>query len=110
MIDWSRVTTLRDEVGSEDFDEVVELFLEEVDDVVARLETAPEPLTLSEDLHFLKGSAMSLGFRQFSALCQAGENAAAQGKAENVNIQEILGNYKRSRQHFLEELKNNLHD
>ncbi len=72
MIDWSRVTTLREEVGAEDFDEVVELFLEEVDDVVARLESGPAHDTLSEDLHFLKGSAMSLGFRQFSALCQAG--------------------------------------
>ena len=29
MIDWARVSELRDEVGAEDFDEVVELFLEE---------------------------------------------------------------------------------
>ena len=30
MIDWQRVNELRDEVGAEDFEEVVDLFLEEV--------------------------------------------------------------------------------
>ena len=34
MIDWSRVNELRDEVGAEDFEEVVELFLEEVEEVI----------------------------------------------------------------------------
>ena len=37
MIDWARVSELRDEVGAEDFDEVVELFLEEVDEAIAAL-------------------------------------------------------------------------
>ena len=32
MIDWNRVAALREEVGAEDFDEVVELFLQEVDE------------------------------------------------------------------------------
>ena len=35
MIDWARVSELRDEVGEGDFDEVVELFLEEVDEAIA---------------------------------------------------------------------------
>ena len=33
MIDWARVSELRDEVGAEDFEEVVQLFLAEVEDV-----------------------------------------------------------------------------
>ena len=37
MIDWARVSELRDEVGAEDFDEVVELFLEEVEEAIAAL-------------------------------------------------------------------------
>ena len=32
MIDWARVSELRDEVGPEDFEEVLHLFLEEVDE------------------------------------------------------------------------------
>ena len=33
MIDWKRVRELRDEIGEEDFSEVVDLFLEEVEEV-----------------------------------------------------------------------------
>lgn len=108
MIDWSRVTTLRDEVGEEDFDEVVDLFLEEVDEVVERLEVAADPSSLGEDLHFLKGSAMSLGFRQFSALCQAGENTCSDGHPDQVNLPDIISTYKASRAAFLADLKTNI--
>ena len=31
MIDWTRVSELRDEIGAEDFGDVVEIFLEEVE-------------------------------------------------------------------------------
>ena len=43
MIDWNRISTLRDEVGAEDFDEVVELFLDEVEEVI--LPVVASPLT-----------------------------------------------------------------
>ena len=38
MIDWARVRELKDEVGADAFDEVVELFLEEVEEVIVRLQ------------------------------------------------------------------------
>ena len=104
MIDWERVKTLCDEVGADDFDEVVELFLDEVDDVIARLSGSPDLTTLEDDLHFLKGSALGLGFRSFSALCQAGESLSAQGKAADVDLQKILDNYTASKQHFQAEM------
>ena len=37
MIEWDRVAELRDEVGAEDFAEVVELFLDEVEATLARI-------------------------------------------------------------------------
>jgi HPt (histidine-containing phosphotransfer) domain-containing protein len=104
MIDWNRVTTLREEIGADGFDEVVELFLDEVDEVMARLRVAPDPTTLEEDLHFLKGSALGLGFRSFSKLCQIGENQSANGNAVQVDLQEILDNYIDSKQHFQAEI------
>lgn len=100
MIDWERVNTLRDEVGADDFDEVVELFLDEVEEVVARLTAAPDLTTLEEDLHFLKGSALGLGFRSFSGLCQAGETLSASGNAASVDLPEILQNYADSKAQF----------
>jgi HPt (histidine-containing phosphotransfer) domain-containing protein len=75
MIDWLRMTELRDEIGQEGFDEVVDVFLEEAEDVVTRLDHGP---TL-EDLHFLKGSALNLGFIAVAQLCHAGERLLIAG-------------------------------
>ncbi|WP_442970022.1 hypothetical protein [Roseovarius sp. ZX-A-9] len=43
MIDWSRVAELRSEIGAEDFDEVVELFLEEVEAEISVLRAGCPP-------------------------------------------------------------------
>ena len=40
MIDWTRVQQLKDEIGASDFEEIVVLFLEEVEEVVERLKTS----------------------------------------------------------------------
>ncbi|WP_270725323.1 Hpt domain-containing protein [Shimia sp. Alg240-R146] len=104
MIDWDRVQELRDEIGIEDFDEVVELFLDEVEEVIARLRTAPELSQLEADLHFLKGSALNLGFETFSQLCQAGEAASAAGKAATVDLPAILNAFVDSKVAFEQKL------
>lgn len=100
MIDWKRVNELRDEIGVEDFAEVVDLFLEEVEQITEKLRKAPDFDTLGEDLHFLKGSALNLGFRNFSILCQAGETASGEGAAKTVDVGEILTSYDLSKIEF----------
>ena len=77
MINWDRVDELRHEVGPEDFNEVIELFLEEVDDTISTLGMCDGNRTLEEQLHFLKGSALNIGFSDFASLCHAGETASA---------------------------------
>ena len=94
MISWERVNELRDEVGQEDFVEVVEIFLEEVDEVAARLRLAPDPATYEDDLHFLKGSAMNLGFAALSEICQLGEKKAADNEAQSVDVAAVLSVYE----------------
>lgn len=101
MIDWSKVNSLREEIGSESFDEVVELFLDEVESVIARLRNRPEPSRFEQDLHFLKGSAWNLGFADFGALCQDGERLAARGSAASVDIATVIDCYHRSRADFI---------
>ena len=108
MIDWDRLKQLRDEVGPEDFDEVADLFLDEVEGVMDRLRQSPELETFEEDLHFLKGSALSLGFRQFSTLCQTGETNAAQGNADKIDLPEILACYDTSKATFIADLPGHL--
>ncbi|MGJ5617691.1 Hpt domain-containing protein [Sulfitobacter sp. MF3-043] len=104
MIDWTRVKELRDEVGADDFQEVVDLFLEEVEEVAARVKVTSDQTTLEGDLHFLKGSALSLGFRDFANLCQNGETASSQGKAGDVDVPNILASYDASKVVFLSKL------
>jgi len=93
VIDWSKVTSLIDEIGADSFDEVVELFLDEVDTVITRLKARPDP--------FLKGSAWNLGFADFGALCQDGERLAARGGAASIDIAAVLDCYQRSKMDFL---------
>ena len=80
LIDWHRVAELRNEIGAEHFDEVVALFLTEVQATLDRLPAHPGSLQeVSEQLHFLKGSTLNLGFERLSALCEAGELAITAG-------------------------------
>lgn len=104
MIDWGRVSELRDEVGIEDFCEVSAMFLEEVEDTMARMITTPDLSTMEEDMHFLKGSALNLGFAHFSDLCQAGESAAGNGQPETICLNDIFDSYTESKTVFKEQL------
>jgi histidine phosphotransfer protein HptB len=101
MIDWNRVDILRSEIGAEDFKEVVALFLEEVEEVIDRLKTTPDPAQYEADLHFLKGGALNLGFADLSRLCQKGESAAARGDTKSVDIAAVVALYLGSKQAFL---------
>lgn len=104
MIDWDRVAALREEVGLEDFDEVVELFLQEVDEEIETLSGIAPQDGLAEKLHFLKGSALSLGFRDFSNLCQHGESDLTADPSAPVDLQALQSSYQSSRSAFLEDL------
>ena len=102
MIDWNRVPALREEVGAEDFDEVVELFLQEVDEEIETLTKTRDGL--AEKLHFLKGSALSLGFSEFSSLCQSGETSLSADPMAQVDLPGIQAMYQSSRTASLTDL------
>jgi HPt (histidine-containing phosphotransfer) domain-containing protein len=104
MIDWCQVARLRDEVGAEDFEEVVALFMEEVQEIVDKIEASPDPASLESDMHFLKGSALNLGFRDLSARCSEGEKTAARGEPDQVDLSGVLQSYATSKAMFLSEL------
>ena len=101
MISWERVNELRNEIGAEDFQEVVELFLEEVEEVIERLRQTPNPTSYEADLHFLKGCALNLGFQAFCTLCAIGEKKARDGAADTVDLPAILSIYDKSRREFV---------
>ncbi|MDJ0826349.1 MAG: Hpt domain-containing protein [Rhodobacter sp.] len=104
MIDWQRVDELRDEVGAEDFQEVVDIFLEEVDEVADRLRETPDPGSYEAELHFLKGSALNLGFATLGTICADGEKLAAEDKPDAVDLTAVLSAYEASKAEFLAQL------
>ena len=104
MIDWSRVDELRVEIGEAGFAEVVELFLDEVETVLGRLGQGKAGAALADELHFLKGCAWNIGFREFGAVCHDAEKRAARGGAPAPDIGHILDSYAGSRAAFLARL------
>lgn len=100
MIDWRRVQDLRSEIGPNCFDELVSLFLKETDEVVARLPTVTDARAMENDLHFLKGSALNLGFADLATVCQSGEGRAATG-AVDIAVDVVISIYNQSRAAFL---------
>lgn len=100
MIDWARVNDLREEVGVDAFGEVLELFLEEMNDAMARLAAGPDPDRLPDELHFVRGAALNLGLREFCTLCQRMEHSARTGGT--VDLVALADSYRSARQILLD--------
>lgn len=71
MIDWDRVAELRDEIGAEDLTTVIGMFLDEVAEKLQAVKDGASRATLSEDMHFLRSSALNIGFAELAKLCSA---------------------------------------
>ena len=99
MIDWKRVEELKSEVGPEDFAEVVEIFLEEMDSVMGEIPTVA-PDAISEKLHFIKGCALNLGFDALGQLCSTLEIRSSDPGGQDINRDEIIATYEASRRAF----------
>lgn len=87
MIDWTRIDDLKEELGEEDFEEVFEIFLDEVQESVDSLDADPSGAALEAILHSVKGNAVTVGFSKLAELAGAGEIEAGQGS--QVNLSEI---------------------
>lgn len=66
MIDMDRIDELRGEIGAEDLDLVLDLFLEEANAAIERLESGREVCELGRIIHFLHGGALNMGLRGFA--------------------------------------------
>ncbi|HEY0214640.1 MAG TPA: Hpt domain-containing protein [Paenirhodobacter sp.] len=97
LIDWKMVEDLHAEIGTDDFAEVVMLFLSEVEEVLYG--TAPDQMR-NEELHFLKGSALNLGFVALVTCCRTGERVANGGRAP-ICLEQLQDTFARSKEEFL---------
>lgn len=104
MLDWDRITELRHEVGEDEFQLILELFLDEVEGVMMRL-SRHNATRLETDLHFLKGCAWNLGFAAFGNLCDVSERMTADGGAQDVSIEALMASYSDSKQALMRALE-----
>lgn len=109
MIDWAQIKQLEEDVGAEDLAEVVEVFLEEVDEAVDNLRDAPTvpDAELGPIMHFLKGSAYNLGFSDFGDYCSEGEKLANSGGGRAVDLAKVVVLYDQSKQLFIDQAPDN---
>lgn len=108
MIDWMRVRELQEEIGAEDFGEIVEVFMEEVEAAITSLPGADKGTELEALMHLIKGCAWNLGFRGLGKLCADGESAAAAGRGDTVDIAEITTAFETAKTVFSEGLQQQL--
>lgn len=99
LVNHERILALRAEVGDDGFCEVVALFLEESDEVLARL-IGQESADHSGDVHFLRGSALTLGLDALAAWCAGHERKILQPH----DLDALAELYQLSRQAFLIEV------
>lgn len=105
MIDWAQLRQLQDDIGKDEMDDVVELFLCEVDEALATFEDDYEEMSLedrSASFHFLKGCAANLGFKDFGHLCSEAEQDTKNGKDPTFQISDLVSLYAQSTQAFKE--------
>ncbi|WP_143413090.1 Hpt domain-containing protein [Haematobacter genomosp. 1] len=72
MIDWRRVAVLRRDLSTQTFDILIDVFRAEVEETLAAMR---EENAGAEACHFLRGSALNMGFSAFARLCAEGEAA-----------------------------------
>lgn len=80
-VDWDRLTSLRDDIGAEDFAEVVLLFFTEIGEKLDQMDAMSSS---AEDFHFLRGSAANLGFTAMVRACEDAEGACKEGRAPDL--------------------------
>ena len=90
MIDWERVQELQDEIGPEHMQEVIELFITEVEEQLAGLNHTLDIVDLGKAIHFLKGCSLNIGFRVVAKLCRQLEEETAQANHRQLCLCNLI--------------------
>jgi len=96
MIDWKRIAELREDLGEDDVHALAQMFFEEADQVIDRLRQGGAGGTLEADMHFLAGSALSIGFVRLGTLCADYERLAAEGNSVMIDTGAVIRCYDQS--------------
>lgn len=96
MIDWQRISELERDVGADELPELIAVFLSEVGGAISALGQPTE-----EEMHFLRGSAATLGFAELATLAGQGEDALKRDRSAAVNCAMIKSAYTSEKSELL---------
>ncbi len=99
MIDWERVSELRGDVGEEAFAEVRSIFIDEAEKLLSQFEAGGSG-KWEEDFHFLKSTALNMGFVEVARLCQDAELRARFGEAGPADAAAVAASFRASMTEF----------
>jgi HPt (histidine-containing phosphotransfer) domain-containing protein len=97
VISIERIDELKTEVGEDDFEEIVALFMSESRTIIGRLQAATDPAEAEDLLHALKGSALNLGFDMLASLCAEGQGAEVGSAVWNARLERLLDVFDESK-------------
>ncbi len=100
MLNTNRIKELKQEVGEDDFVEVVGIFCEEVEEVLGQLPSTPAS-AMVEKLHFLKGSALNIGMSDVGELCRSEEERLKAAPGATADIAAIEATYQASKSELI---------
>lgn len=104
MIDMGQITELRSDLGEETFNEVVGMFLLEVQSGIEKLDPARDLAELSAEFHMLKGSSLSLGLTELAKICGEAEAKSGSGDPNCFDKQAFQMCFDQSKAALLEQV------
>ncbi len=87
MIDSERISDLEDEIGADDLEMILTLFLDEAADTLARIETGLDAEGLGRAMHFLRSGALNMGLQ---GLATAAGKIAGERDVDPVAAADLL--------------------
>lgn len=103
MIDWKRVTAVRQEAGETEFRPIVELFLDEIEGAIMGI-VPGDPASLHEGLQFMKGCGLTVGLRSLCQLCDTWEVALEEGDGSRLRMDTLKDCYAASKQALVRDI------
>lgn len=102
MVSWKRIDELRAEIGDEDFEEILTMFLSEVEESLGRMGNPIGIELLQEELHALRGAALNVGMQKVAMLCGDAEDAIKHGRQTAPDLAPVTEAFQASRKILFE--------
>ncbi|WP_371155601.1 Hpt domain-containing protein [Jannaschia sp. 2305UL9-9] len=90
MMDTARIEELRQEIGEDDLSLVLGIFAAEAEEVIARIGAGLSEAELGQAVHFLRSSALNIGFTALADQADSAVRLSEQAQSIARDLQDTL--------------------